>query len=91
MQKEKIKNKPFKILVVKKISNEMFFRVVYDNSLIHDYVCNQGYIRRVSCPEIDSGSVYLRGDVVSYNHAALWLPVLPSNIIEMCNRLTNEE
>jgi hypothetical protein len=66
-QKEKIKNLPFKFLVIRRLDGEYICRLVYDNHQCRQVFLEDGTIKRASFPEI-AGSLYLRGDESQYEH-----------------------
>lgn len=66
-QKEKIKNLPFKFLVIRQLNGEYICRLVYDNHQCRQVFLEDGIIKRASFPEI-AGSLYLRGDESEYKH-----------------------
>lgn len=65
--KEKIKNLPFKFLVIRLNNGDYACRLVYDDQTIRGMSFSGNSIRRSSFPEIGS-TLYLRGDQHSYIH-----------------------
>jgi hypothetical protein len=70
-QKEKIKNLPFKFLVIRRLNGEYVCRLVYDNKQCKQMFFEGETIKRASFPEI-AGSLYLRGDEYEYSHAPFY-------------------
>lgn len=85
MQKEKIKNKHFKFLAIRK-HGVYWYRLVYDDMTIKRFY-GVGSIDRCSVPELTEDIVYLRGATEYRHHSVKHANRINSNLVMLCNQL----